>query len=455
MRVIVEKMNHAIAFTALLASYYFLVVVFAHVDTTSSMKRINPFVGLEYFESADGGVMKLHLLNDTESTGAVCLDGTPAGFYYSPAANAGASKSWQIYFQGGGWCYDEMDCYGRSKNNLGSSKNWPTSASLNGIVSSDCKVNPDFCNFHRVWLAYCDGNSFSGNRDEPVVVQGKELFFRGRRIIDQTLKTLSINFGMDQGDTVMLTGCSAGGLATYLHTDYVHKELKAKWARDLQKFKAAAISGFFLQHATVEGKQVYPEEMKNIFKLANSTNGLNEDCIASFPPEQQWQCNFAQHAYAHTKSDTFPLNSALDSWQTGCIYTSELVNGFPNQQVINNGNCSAATGWKECSSNPENCNTKQMITMNQYMKDFQSIISDTETYVRNGNGAFIHSCHTHCEAQSSEYNTFKINGISIQMAISSWWNSDGTDPASKHTYTPCEYNTEKDKPHMCNPTCRI
>ena len=172
-------MDHAIAFTALLASYYFLVVVYAHVDTTSSMKRINPFVGLEYFESADGGVMKLHLLNDTESTGAVCLDGTPAGFYYSPAANAGASKSWQIYFQGGGWCYDEMDCYGRSKNNLGSSKNWPTSASLNGIVSSDCKVNPDFCNFHRVWLAYCDGNSFSGNRDEPVVVQGKKLFFRG------------------------------------------------------------------------------------------------------------------------------------------------------------------------------------------------------------------------------------------------------------------------------------
>ena len=357
-------MDHAIAFTALLASYYFLVVVYAHVDTTSSMKKINPFVGLEYFESADGGVMKLHLLNDTESTGAVCLDGTPAGFYYSPAANADASKSWQIYFQGGGWCYDEMDCYGRSKNNLGSSKNWPTSASLNGIVSSDCKVNPDFCNFHRVWLAHCDGNSFSGNRDEPVVVQGKELFFRGRRIIDQTLKTLSINFGMDQADTVMLTGCSAGGLATYLHTDYVHKELKAKWARDLQKFKAAAISGFFLQHATVEGKQVYPEEMKNIFKLANSTNGLNKDCIASFPPEQQWQCNFAQHAYAHTKSDTFPLNSALDSWQTGCIYTSELVNGFPNQQVINNGNCSAATGWKECSSNPENCNTKQMITMN-------------------------------------------------------------------------------------------
>ena len=36
----------------------------------------------------------------------------------------------------------------------------------------------------------------------------------------------------------------------------------------------------------------------------------------------------------------------------------------------------------------------------------------------------------------------------MQMAVSAWWNSDGTDPASKHTYTPCEYNTEKGKPHV-------
>ena len=30
----------------------------------------------------------------------------------------------------------------------------------------------DFCNFNRVWLVYCDGNSFSGNRDAPVPVKG-------------------------------------------------------------------------------------------------------------------------------------------------------------------------------------------------------------------------------------------------------------------------------------------
>ena len=81
-------------------------------------------------------------------------------------------------------------------------------------------------------------------------------------------------------------------------------------------------------------------------QLANSTQGLNEDCINSFPEDDQWQCNFAQHAYNHTKSHTFPLNSALDSWQTQCIYTSELVDGFPDQTGTQNGNCSAAPGWK-------------------------------------------------------------------------------------------------------------
>lgn len=40
----------------------------------------------------------------------------------------------------------------------------------------------DYCNFNRVHMAYCDGNSFSGNADEPVTVNGKKIYFRGKRI---------------------------------------------------------------------------------------------------------------------------------------------------------------------------------------------------------------------------------------------------------------------------------
>merc|ERR1712232_1375046 len=35
------------------------------------------------------------------------------------------STKWTIYIQGGGWCYDEKDCYKRSQTNLGSSKYFP------------------------------------------------------------------------------------------------------------------------------------------------------------------------------------------------------------------------------------------------------------------------------------------------------------------------------------------
>ena len=120
--------------------------------------------------------MDLHLLENTEATGAVCLDGTPAGFYYSAATSTTNSNDWQLYFQGGGWCYDEEDCWGRSKTNLGSSKNWAKTSSMGGIMSDDCDTNPDFCNFNRVHMVYCDGNSFSGNRDDAITVNGDSMY---------------------------------------------------------------------------------------------------------------------------------------------------------------------------------------------------------------------------------------------------------------------------------------
>ena len=45
--------------------------------------------------------MRLYLLNNTETSGAVCLDGSPAGFYFSPATNEESKNDWQIYFEGG------------------------------------------------------------------------------------------------------------------------------------------------------------------------------------------------------------------------------------------------------------------------------------------------------------------------------------------------------------------
>lgn len=328
---------------------------------------------------------------------------------------------------------------------------------MGGIMSDNCDSNPDFCHFNRVHMVYCDGNSFSGNADEPVTVKGKKLYFRGKRIIDAVLQTLTSgqdqsgqDYGLADAENVLLTGCSAGGLATYLHTDYVRDQLTTM-APNMSKFKASAISGFFLLHNNTEGKPVYPDEMKRIFQLANSTDGLNDACISNQTKENRWKCNFAQMAYNYTSSPTFPLNSALDSWQTSCILTSEMVPGFPNQTDTVNGLCAAAEGWSACAGDPEKCNPKQMGVMNTYISNFTAIMGNSSTFTKQGNGAFVHSCHTHCEAQTDAWNKFQISGTSMQQAVHDWWVSDGTDSADKHTFQPCQYQTTS--PHKCNPTC--
>jgi hypothetical protein len=53
---------------------------------------------------------------DTDSS-AVCLDGTPGGYYY----RKGTDNVWLIEAEGGAWAVSLSDCLARSKTDLGSS----------------------------------------------------------------------------------------------------------------------------------------------------------------------------------------------------------------------------------------------------------------------------------------------------------------------------------------------
>jgi len=204
--------------------------------------------------------------------GAVCLDGTDAGFYLTPSPNEDNKNSWVIYFEGGGWCSSTQDCYNRSNTDLGSSKNWPEAISSGGPMDMNCVKNPDFCNYNKVFIKYCDGNSFSGNRQNSIVVNGKPLYFRGKQIVDAVLKTLKDNYNLSSAKNAILTGCSAGGLATYLHADYVHNWLDKNTTQKV-KYGAIPISGFFLDVANVEQEEVYRQQIISIFWLSNSKDG--------------------------------------------------------------------------------------------------------------------------------------------------------------------------------------
>lgn len=160
---------------------------------------------------------------------------------------------------------------------------------------------------------------------------------------------------------------------------------------------------------------------------------------------------FAQFVTGDITAPTMILNSALDAWQTSCIFTAQLPPNFPNQTSPgSNGVCNAFPDFRNCSGDPEQCNATQMRTMNAYLEDFVDAIQVSPAYNKPGNGVFAHSCHTHCEALSGGW-FYKIAGVSMQQAVSKWWNSDGTQPAESNRYLPCSYHTTS--PHKCNPSC--
>jgi len=163
----------------------------------------------------DGFSLKLF----PKDSAAVCLDGSPAGYYIRPGVGPGASV-FLVELEGGGWCISDADCLARAATDIGSSKHWPPTGcpgmdgGSNGLFSRDCGVNPQFCNATAVHASYCDGASFAGHRDAPVNVGGSEIFFRGRDILDATLSALLAAEGMSAASAVVVKGCSAGGLAT-------------------------------------------------------------------------------------------------------------------------------------------------------------------------------------------------------------------------------------------------
>ena len=67
-----------------------------------------------------------------------------------------------IHLEGGGVCEDEEDCLGRSKTDLGSSKNWNQMADFGGFLSDIEFFNKNFHDWNIVFVKYCDGGLYSG-----------------------------------------------------------------------------------------------------------------------------------------------------------------------------------------------------------------------------------------------------------------------------------------------------
>ncbi|RVX21907.1 Pectin acetylesterase 12 [Vitis vinifera] len=334
----------------------------------------------------------LSLIAGAASTGAVCLDGTLPGYHLHRGYGSGAN-SWLIHLEvysrfwistpecsevgsfgylagtqdstlllyqagaltdvGGGWCNTIRTCVFRKKTPHGSSTHMEKLIPFTGILSNRAEENPDFYNWNRVKLRYCDGASFSGDSQN----EAKTLYFRGQRIWLAAMKDL-MSKGMHYANQALLSGCSAGGLAAILHCDEF-RELFPRTTR----VKCLSDAGLFLDVIDVSGGRTLRHMFGGVVRLQQVGKMLPQACTSHLNPTL---CFFPQNLIPLTKTPLFLLNAAYDSWQWEIDDLDEQVmhlSFFSSDQILASLAPHSADPrgyWQKCRLNYAYCSSSQI-----------------------------------------------------------------------------------------------
>eukprot|EP00930_Biecheleria_cincta_P039840 TRINITY_DN27343_c0_g1_i1.p1 TRINITY_DN27343_c0_g1~~TRINITY_DN27343_c0_g1_i1.p1 ORF type:complete len:488 (+),score=65.87 TRINITY_DN27343_c0_g1_i1:90-1553(+) len=288
--------------------------------------------------STTAGYQTLHLMDLDAYPMAMCLDGSPGGFYFWPATSAAARNKFVIYHHGGGWCstevptdrgeYGEFDstvdsCFSRTSNNFGSTVGWARDADVGWtpfgneetLLSTDPHKNPMMHDWNKVAIIYCDGGSFSGRNRTVQKTDGKNIYFRGSWILEAVQDTLLKKFNLGDASEVVIGGASAGGLSVYLHVD--------QWRAIIPSHifvVGYADDGFFLDWNYSKGPLsdfTYDHVMRYNFQAFNVSSAVNQACVKSVAAAggQKSDCYFAEHTVPFITTPIFAFQSTLDTFQ--------------------------------------------------------------------------------------------------------------------------------------------
>jgi hypothetical protein len=340
-------------------------------------------------------IVPLTLIQGADSKGAVCLDGTLPGYHFHRGFGSG-SNSWVIQLEGGGWCNTIRSCVFRKTTRRGSSKYMEKKLVFSGILSNKPQENPDFFNWNRVKVRYCDGASFAGEGEDKAA----NLQFRGQRIWLAAMEEL-MKRGMKSANQALLSGCSAGGLASILHCDEFGDLFPST-----TKVKCLSDAGLFMDALDVSGGRTLRNFYAGTVTLQGVKSNLPNTCTDHLDPTS---CFFPQNLIGNIKTPMFLLNAAYDSWQ--------VVASLAPNSADHNGT------WSDCKTHYSRCSSSQI----QYFQDFrnQMLNAVTKFSASPKNGVFLNSCFAHCQSEVSDIwfadDSPTIAKKAVALAVGDWF----------------------------------
>ncbi|CAN4091068.1 unnamed protein product [Withania somnifera] len=276
----------------------------------TSFAKVNEEKGTDHAYFVDTTIVE-----DAVSKGAVCLDGSPPAYHLDRGFGHGV-RNWIILLSGGAWCRNITDCLNRSKTDLGSSKLMMPFIFL-GIFSKSKMENPDFYNWNKVFVRYCDGGAFTG--DTMVSVDpATHLYFRGARIFNAVIDDLLAK-GLKDAKNAILSGGSANGYPAMLYCDHFHSLLPKA-----HRVKCLVDAGYFIRlknSTTPLQTNVFESLFRDVVTLHGSTPVLPASCLSTMKPEM---CFFPENIQQDIKTPFFTLMSAFDSYQVANIIGSNI-----------------------------------------------------------------------------------------------------------------------------------
>lgn len=148
-------------------------------------------------------------------------------------------------------------------------------------------------NWNAVFMKYCDGGSFAGANMTTELYKDTTMHYKGKFILDAMIYDLLDNRGLNEATEVVVGGCSAGGLATFLHCDKWEMAINDA-TKDTTKVVCMPDSGFFMDYNCGEDFN-YSDWMEQIYNYFDASSGLNTDCISHYTKTggDPFKCYFA------------------------------------------------------------------------------------------------------------------------------------------------------------------
>ncbi|CAH9079423.1 unnamed protein product [Cuscuta epithymum] len=209
---------------------------------------------------------------------AVCLTGKPASYYFDNGFSSGMGN-WLVYLQGGAWCNNIPYCaqYAHARNITLDPKPY----NFRYILSNKKGENPDFYNWNKVVIRYCDGSSFTSDSPKTYEYNGTKLYFRGARIYRAVMQEVYHKLGMKMAKNALLVGGSAGGVAATIHCDGFRDFLP-----NATRVKCLSDAGYFFPSKRFEDQgEIFTPIFQGLIAMKHgSIKALPKACTSKFSP---------------------------------------------------------------------------------------------------------------------------------------------------------------------------